>query len=366
MIASNELKTSAGVLDGTEPANHDLSVHAGNSVIHIGLHKVASTTLQHSLHALRPDLAAQGFFYPGDDLPHPKQHSDLALFLHEAGEEKYRTAMDAILRDFRNLEGANLLLSGEEFSSLLPAQIEALHRDLAETGRQFRVVLYVRNLYRIAISAIAEHSKTGKFVAYPSRVIDRRRVNPSSILSHWEDVFGKENVIAACLEALPAETNIVSHFADLAGIKLPAEFRMIERNRSADPIASALLSHLAYEFQVSHHFFYRSYFENVRGRLALPRMEDHLLGTADKWVADVDLSHPKLVPFRDLLRSRPTASPPADASAESAVGYLRLLGKTLLRTAERIEQRDEQPKRSRRRKPPIEIGGPHRQRSTRR
>jgi hypothetical protein len=330
-----------------DPEHGGSSTRAGQSVIHIGLHKAASTTLQHSLYAIRQELVEQGFFYPTDRLPHRKQHSDLAIFLRDADAEQYSMAMGAILGDFRKLEQANLLLSGEEFSLLQPEQIETLHRDLAQTERPFRVIMYTRNLYRVAISAIAEQSKTGKFVAYPSRVIDRRRVNPSAILSRWESVFGEENVIAACLEAMPSETNIVSHFAGLAGAKLPREFKVTQRNRAVDPIASALLSHLAYEFRVSHHLFYGSYFENIDDRPALPRTEDHLLGIVDKWVTGVDLSHPKLAPFRDMLCKHPPRDDGIGTGAQSAAGYLRLLGTTLLRTADLMEKPGERPKRRR-------------------
>lgn len=316
---------------------NDSAACAGTSVIHIGLHKAASTTLQHALYALRQELAAQRFFYPADILPHAKQHSDVAIFLRDAGGEKYGAAMKAILTEFRKPGYANLLLSGEEFSLLLPGQIERLYADLAETGQKFSVVLYIRNLYRIAVSAVAEHSKSGKFIAYPSRVIDRRRVDPSAILSRWEKVFGDENVIAACLDAFPPEINIVGHFAGIAGIRLPCKFRVTAKNRAVDPIASSLLSHLAYEFQVSHHFFYRSYFEMTPDRPVLPKMEQQLLGMADRWVAGVDLSHPKLLPFRDMLCERPIEPQGAGRNAESAVGYLRLLGTILLRTAERME-----------------------------
>lgn len=322
---------------------NDSAGSAGTSVIHIGLHKAASTTLQHALYALRHELAAQKFLYPAGILPHARQHSDLAIFLRDAAGDKYGAAMNAVLTEFRKPGYENLLLSGEEFSSLVPGQIERLYADLAETGRQFRIALYIRNLYRIAISAVAEQSKSGKFVAYPPRVIARRRVDPSAILSRWEKVFGEKNVIAACLDALPPEINIVSHFADIAGVRLPREFRAIAKNRAVDSIASSLLSHLAYEFQVSHHFFYRSYFEMTTDKVALPKMEDQLLGMADRWVVGVDLSHPKLVPFRDLLCTRPIDLGGAGTNPVSAAGYLRLLGAILLKTAERMEG-DERPK----------------------
>jgi hypothetical protein len=162
-------------------------------------------------------------------------------------------------------------------------------------------------------------------------------------------VFGEDNVVAGCLEALPAGDSIVSHFAGLAGIRLPRDFHVADRNQSADPIASTLLSYLAYEFGVPHHFFYRSYFEKIADRPALPRIEDHLFGLIDNWVTGVDLSHPKLAPFRDMLCNRPAVRHEAGASAGSAAEYVRQLGMTLLRTAERMEEADEEPMQRRRR-----------------
>lgn len=338
----------------------DSAANARRSVIHIGLHKVASTTLQHSLRALKVKLEKQGFFYPTDHLPLRTQHSDLATFLREDDQAKYRAAMGAILDEFDRRGYANMLLSGEGFSSLLPAQIEVLHRDLAQTGRQFRVVLYVRNLYRHTMSAIAQKGKSGKPVSFSSRGISRRKFDPSSILSRWEAVFGEDNVVAGCLEALPAEANIVTHFAASAGITLPRGFRILDRNRSADPIASSLLSRLAYEFRFSHHLFYRSYFENVPDRPTLPRVEDRLFGIIDKWVAEVDLSHPKLASFQDLLCQRPSVSANG-ANAQSAAGYIRQLGMTLLGTAARIEEEDRQ-RRGGQRGSIVREGRPRRQR----
>ena len=323
--------------------------HAGTSVIHIGLHKVASTTLQFSLNQLRPELGAQGFYYPGDVLPHRTQQSDLAIFLRDANADRYQTAMAAVLRELREREHTNMLLSGEEFSLLSPEKIEMLYADLEKTGRPFRVVLYVRNLYRHTMSAIAQRSKSGKFPSHPDRGINRKTFNPSSIVSRWESVFGADNVVVACLEALPAGIDIVSHFAGLAGIRLPREYRVAHRNRSADPLASTLLSYLAYEFDLPHHLFYRSYFEKMPDSPVLSRTEDHLFGLIDRWVTGVDLTHPKLAPFRDVLCSRPPVHRETVTGAEAGAAYVRQLGMTLLRTAERMEEMDEQPKQGRHR-----------------
>lgn len=321
----------------------DSAANARRSVIHIGLHKVASTTLQHSLYDLRKRLAAQGFLYPVNIHHRRSQHSDLAILLREGNTAKYRSVMDTMLLDLRASGDMNLLLSGEEFSMLRPRKIEQLYGDLARTGRSFRVVLYIRNLYRLAISAIAERSKTGHFIAYPGQVLGRRAVNPSTILSRWEQVFGADNVIAECLEALPPQTTIVSHFAQLAGARLPRKFRVADRNRSIDPIASVLLSHLAYEFRVPHRLFYKSYFAQIAERPSLPRTDTHLVRAIGKWVAGVDLSHPKLARFEKLLRGRPPLPGAPNACAQSAATYLRQLSVTLMRTAEGLETPKEQP-----------------------
>jgi hypothetical protein len=310
------------------------------SIVHIGLHKTGSTSLQRRLSRSRHLLARQGFFYPVDRLPNKNQHSHLALYLREGDPASYQSAFSTVTEDFRRSGCRYLILSGEEFSTLRNASVKKFGDDIKGITQPVRIILYVRNLSRLIISIMSQHSKTGKFVAYPQSIFERmRNFNPTRILRMWEDAFGAEQVSVQSLEALPAGSGIEEHFAQFAGADLkPMEFDA-QANRSVDPIASALLTHLAHEFGVPYQIFYEAYFTAATDRFTLPRTEQHLAELARKWVETVDLSHPKLAPFKDALREQPMAgadSGTAGGEAERARTYMETLAAVLLETAAKI------------------------------
>lgn len=312
------------------------------SIIHIGLHKTGSTTLQSVLYRLRERLAAQNFFYPGDYLRPGFQHSLLAIYLRESKHDRFKQAMESILGDLARRSNAQLILSGEEFSTLPPQKVEILRTSLGRVKQEFHVVVYIRNLYRFAISQIAQHSKAKKFIAYPASVVQRfQNLDLATMVSAWEKAFGPDHVQVFCLENLPATGNIVSHFADFAGIRLPSELTVVDLNRSADPIASALLSHLVYEFSVPHRVFYNAYFRAARGKaFEVPRTEGHLIELLDDWVRQRNLDHPKLAAHREILLRRPVLGD--TSSVNRGFDYLMALSAVLERAAKEMKRCEEQ------------------------
>lgn len=306
------------------------------STIHIGLHKTGSTTLQNALYRSRRELSAQGFFYPGDYLRPNFQHSILGVYLRESKIHLFKRAIEPILNDFVVMDDAQLILSGEEFSTVPRPGIHILRESLDRTRRQFQVIVYVRNLYRFAISQIAQHSKGGRFIAYPASVMRRLQdFDPTSMLEGWETAFGEEHVRVFCLETLP-EGGIVTHFAGVSGFCVPPDPGATELNRSVDPIASTLLSHLAFEFGVPHRFFYKAYFRATKERRCiLPRTEGHLVGLLEDWVGRRNLAHPKLAPHREVLMQQPTIE---DNPARSDAEYLHMLSAVLARTAKDMKR----------------------------
>lgn len=310
------------------------------SVIHIGLQKVGSTTLQRGLFMLRDQLPSQGFLYPCNYLPHREQHSDLTLFLRRGAMEEYERGIVHILESAACVADAELILSGEDFAMIDARKLEIFHRDLCRTGRRFHVIIYMRNLYRFAMSWIAHRSQTGEAILYPPSMLDRTgSFQPASIIAKWERFFGEDYVSVFSLEALPGHKDIVSHFASFAGIQLPCGFSVPELNRSVDPIASMLLNHLAFEFGVPNALFSNAYFQSTGRQFLLPKMEEHLLHILDQWVEARDLTHPKLEPLREILLRRPMASPEHKARMPTATEYLNALSATLSKVARDHEAR---------------------------
>ncbi len=311
------------------------------SIIHIGLHKTGSTTLQNVLYRSRRELAEQGFFYPGDYLRPNFQHSILAVYLRESKINLFKQSIEPILRDFSYMNDAQLILSGEEFSTLPRSKVEILRESIDRTRRDFQVVVYIRNLYHLAISQMAQHSKGRKLIAYPASVIERLQdFDPASMLLDWEAVFGERRVQVFCLEALPE--GIVAQFADIAGFRVPLAHAVTDLNRSMDPLASVLLSHLAYEFGVPHRSFYRAYFKaTLDRRWVLPRTEGHLLDLVADWVGQRNLMHHKLAPYREMLLRRPSTE---KDSTGSDVEYLRVMSTVLARTAKEMSRAEKERK----------------------
>jgi hypothetical protein len=308
------------------------------SVVHIGLHKTGSSTLQSHLAGSRRLLADQGFCYPQGWAANKTQHSHMALFLRDRKVETYEAEFQRVTGEFRRSGCPHLILSGEEFSTLRPDAVQKFGADLKTVTEPVRIILYVRNLYRLVISIISQHSKGGKFVAYPRSVIERMgNFNLTQKIVMWENVFGKDNVTVQCLETFPPDCGIEAQFAAFAGVRLRPGAGQTTANRSVDPISSALLTHLSHEFGVSHRIFYDAYFAAVKDRFPLPRTEGELIRLAKDWVEGVDVSHPKLAPFRDVLDTPP--SRPGDTGYNTALArqYMEALASILLRTARQTQ-----------------------------
>ncbi len=304
-----------------------------SALLHIGLHKTGSTTLQNAFVANRVVLMDQGIFYPEHHLPSRTQHSHLALFLRSGQVERYTTAIDAIVGDFVAGGYSRLVLSGEEFSTLKSELVHQVHASLVPYFGEIRIILYVRNLFQFMLSLIAQYSKAGDAIIYPQTAIGRMRsFNPTDVLRRWEAVVGEKNVEVMCLDRLPAGAGIVENFAELAQLPLPKPGRELVANRSMDAITSSLLSHLAFEFGLQESVFYNAYFSRLVRRVSLPRTESYYCDLIQDWVQNVDLSHEKLKMFEPVMRARPAAEEASSENADRLEDYLDFLAAVLRHT----------------------------------
>ncbi|HTW29263.1 MAG TPA: hypothetical protein VME92_19210 [Acetobacteraceae bacterium] len=309
-----------------------------SAILHIGLHKTGSTTLQYALVTNRVPLRDQGVFYSCEHLPSKTQHSHLALFLRTGQTDQYQSALRAILDDFGASGCSRIVLSGEEFSTLKAELVDKVYKDLATEVGRIEVVLYVRNLYKFMSSLVAQYSKGADTIIYPHVAISRLKgFNPSDVLRRWEAVAGEANVTVRCLDKLPEGKTIVESFADFAAIQLPLVAADSFANRSADAIAASLQSHLAFEFGLTEPVFYRAYFSELGERFSLPRIEARYFDQMEEWVRGVDLSHPKLRPFDEVMRARPAVTAADGDSSIRLAEYLGFMSAVLNRARMIVE-----------------------------
>jgi hypothetical protein len=307
-----------------------------SAIIHIGLRKTGSTSLQRALSGGRTRLQSQGCFYPNRHLPNAEQHSHLGLFIREGQYDKFSEAMSGILRDFAESKCDTLILSGEHFSTLEQHLVNRLWRGLSPTFGHIRVRLYVRNLYQYILSITAHLSKNRNGCGHPLEAIRRmRRFSPTQVLDRWEAVAGRDAVTVGCLDALP-NGDVVADFAEFADVELPKTYQAgisdKRSNTSTDPITSGLLSGLVVEFGLRAEDFYSAYTAESDRRISLPAIESRYYDLVEEWVQNVDISHAKLAPYCSLLREKPSVSGREESTTDQLAEYLAFLATVLLRT----------------------------------
>lgn len=166
-------------------------------VIHAGIHRTGTTSLQRFLAANRAGLAAAGVAYPGEE----NNHQPLAWALHrgQAGAEAVLALVEAAPPGTRQL-----VLSGEDF---------AIHRDLGWLATvaarvDTRAVLYLRRQDHWLMSWYNQHVKWPfnreksrmDPQAFLAAIGDFYWIDYERLLGRWSDVLGAERVGAGVVE----------------------------------------------------------------------------------------------------------------------------------------------------------------------
>lgn len=141
-------------------------------ILHAGLGKTGTTTIQATLAHHRHALAGLGVAYPGRD----EAHHDLIGAIHQLGPEHYWFTTrhiapdDAIaagqrqMRAIGDMAGQDvplIVLSSELFQTLNAAQLASFDADIAGLGYQLETVIFVRDPYPWYASFIQQSVKQG-------------------------------------------------------------------------------------------------------------------------------------------------------------------------------------------------------------
>jgi hypothetical protein len=160
--------------------------------LHVGLPKVASTTIQRFLSRNAALLARHGYLYPalteGPELGVSENaHNALAIELRRGRPGRVWQRLHEILD--RRGPGEHLVLSGESFLGCGPGTLrEALG------GHPVTVLVYVRDFLRLIPSQYAHLTKQGlstvDFDAYLARALTRPVCDLPGLARQWAGVFG--------------------------------------------------------------------------------------------------------------------------------------------------------------------------------
>lgn len=236
-------------------------------VLHIGLEKTGTTTLQAFLNANRARLADHSILFPAS--PGRRNHRLLALLAYGSEvrddittKARVDSAVDLarvrsqLLSDLQGEVQSRacrvLLLSSEHFQSRLrdAETVESFRQALLQLGcRRFRVIVYLRDPVEIARSLHASSVASGSTAAgppAPDNTYFRNVCDHRATLERWSGVFGREAVMPRLFDrAELAGGSIIDDFCDAMGFRKDKHCaRPPDHNQSISAQGLALLRRL--------------------------------------------------------------------------------------------------------------------------
>ena len=184
-------------------------------VLHAGIHRTGSTSLQRALARNRAALAARGIAYPGEEANH--QPLVWSLFRRQSGAE----AVLGLVEAARSEGAGTLILSGEDF---------AIHDDLGwlegvAARVETRALFYLRRQDHWVMSWYNQHVKwpfdRAKSRMDPQAFLatleDFHWLDYERLLGRWSAVLGQEGLGVGVLEKGQVE-DVTADFLDRLGI----------------------------------------------------------------------------------------------------------------------------------------------------
>jgi hypothetical protein len=213
-------------------------------IVHVGLEKTGTKSLQQFLRTNAAVLRQSGFTY--SQVPDSVNHSALAAAVLDAEAEPQdlhawhgvtpanQSSFRARIIDTLRTELADVdtvVLSNEHLSSRLqtPAQVDALSALLGSLDADVRIVMYLRRPVPFVESSWSMLCKSG--ATEPFRVEDQlllpERYDCTAVARRWESAFpGGVRAVAYREEWRTSRTQLPRHFCALVGIAWTDDFRL--------------------------------------------------------------------------------------------------------------------------------------------
>ena len=202
-------------------------------VLHIGLRKTGTTSIQKFLHANRELLLEKGILYPKAGLPVKESlyaHHDLAAELTGIRPPTVLGSWDQLTRELDEFKGKLAFISSELFSVAIPEKIAELHKRFP--GHQLYILLYLRDPEKFIISLYKAQIKGHNEFRYFRHFIRRKPdlIDYDPLLAKWMDVFGKDNLVVKNYDTLSSHDHLLSNLVDSLGLNdSMAQFRFLDK-----------------------------------------------------------------------------------------------------------------------------------------
>lgn len=204
-------------------------------ILHIGLHKTGTTSIQRTLGEHRAELAVMGYHYPEFKYKNRQtyNHSSPLLSLYTDAPLDYHmnlrhgidspeklqdqnTSYLAQLKSALNSESATVIFSGEGLSALNPKNINHFKKDLeqlSESPLSFRVVCCLREPISFVTSDIQQKVKGGFSLGNLYEKESRKTYKFRPILEKYISVFGLSSMrVYSFEEAVKSPEGVCAFF----------------------------------------------------------------------------------------------------------------------------------------------------------
>lgn len=270
-------------------------------VIHAGVHKTGTSTLQNFLADNADALLERGVYYPvGFFAQFTRQHSALAFAIRRGDVDLVR----GFFEHCREQEAHTTVVSGEQISVLSGPSLRRLRSEIIDidASAEIDVILYYRNLYDVSISLLQQLAKGNRRLFGDPR--DKRvvsRLDPTRQIAKFEDVFGDSPVKVGIFDTAVRGAGLERDFVQLAGLGWTDDLvHTASRNVSMDLISTAFLNMLGLEYGLKR-TAWRSYARVTTESRVLPTLRNRMTDELRATVATIDVSHPKLRHARPIL-----------------------------------------------------------------
>ena len=207
-------------------------------VIHAGLRKSGSTSIQNFMAANAGLLRRHGVDYPEAGRVGRKSHLNLGSELR--GRKNFDPnggRISDVADHWRRSAAHTLVISSETFEECDTDQASRLGREIQAGHERFRVVLVLRDLISLMPSSYAEMVKVGlkthDFDAFFEKRIGERRVNYFQTAERWADAFGWDALRVRLLDSRFLKNgDLETDFLSMIGLDLTPE-QMAELKRPA-------------------------------------------------------------------------------------------------------------------------------------
>jgi hypothetical protein len=218
-------------------------------ILHIGLRKTGTTSIQKFLNKNYDALLKHGLLYPKSGLPLKESvyaHHDLAVSITGIRPATNANCWQMLYEELKEHHDKLVFISSEIFSVASPEQIEQIRNNLL--AHPVRILIYLRDpvsfmisLYKEQIKAQNEWLTFGKFIRQRFSLVDFDR-----LIRNWKNVFGDSNVILKNYDELTSGNQLIHNLLDSLYLKNnSSEFSFLENsNVSPEEKTVVMIRHL--------------------------------------------------------------------------------------------------------------------------